>query len=228
MSRRHSAAGLGADKVCCSQDLAEHALASQPRGLPRASVLLHAGLHAHALELRGLRLPAQSRRTHAGTHSTAAALQCLPVKICTHSASSLVCTGAGAGAAISRERLTAADLGAGTDALAFLGAHFAHDSRPGPRTRQPARIGFASAVAVRHRWNVRPFRVKHLRGCDSRRALTWLVCRQEQRGTNGGGLSARLARRGAVRHQRYPRRQPAAAAAGAGIGHGALPSLRAR
>ena len=140
----------------------------------------------------------------------------------------LVCTGAGAGGAISRERLTAADLGAGTDALAFLGAHFAHDSRPGPRTRQPARIGFASAVAVRHRWNVRPFRVKQLRGCNSRRALTWLVCRQEQRGTNGGGLSARLARRGAVRHQRYPRRQPAAAAAGAGIGHGALPSLRAR
>ena len=78
LSLRHSAAGLGADKVCCSQDLAEHALASQPRGLPRASVLLHAGLHAHALELRGLRLPAQSRRTHAGTHSTTAALRCCP------------------------------------------------------------------------------------------------------------------------------------------------------
>ena len=37
----------------------------------------------------------------------------------------------------------------------------------------PARVGFASAVAVRHRWNVRPFRVKQLRGCNSRRALTW-------------------------------------------------------
>ena len=81
--------------------------------------------------------------------------------------------GAGGGAAISRERLPAAGFGAGTDALAFLRAHFAHDSRPGARTRQPARVGFASAVPVRHRWNVRPFRAKQLRGCNSRRALTW-------------------------------------------------------